>query len=275
MNDMESTVVVGLQAGNPEAFEELVRTSSGRLLATAYRILGSEDAAQDAVQEGLIAAWKAIASFEGESSLSTWLHRIVVNASLARLRSAKGRGEVSLSDETGTVASAFEGLAGAWTEPGPRLETKLAMRTAIQKALRLIPEEFRTVLVLRDVEELSSREVAERLGIPDATVRQRLHRARAAMAEILRPELCGGAELTCGGQLDLLLDYIDAALPAELQVPVHEHLESCETCGSLLEIYRTTVGIPRAVAEWTTFDDVPEAWISRTAALGNAGGEVG
>jgi predicted DNA-binding protein (UPF0251 family) len=132
------------------------------------------------------------------------------------------------------VSLAFEGLPKAWSEPVFSLEKRIAMRRSIQKALNLIPEDFRIVLILRDVEEWSSREVADRLGIPDAAVRQRLHRARTAMAELLRPELCEGPELTCGGQLDLLLDYIDRALPAELQTPVHEHIQGCEACTGLM-----------------------------------------
>ena len=267
MSADESSIVAGLRAGDTVVFEQLVRTASGRLLATAYRILGNEDDAQDAVQEGLISAWKGIAGFEGGASLSTWLHRIVVNAALSRLRSARGRGEVSLMTDGGAVEPAFEGRPAAWSDPGPKLEKRLAMRRAIQKAMGSIPEEFRTVLVLGDVEDLSSREVSERLGIPDATVRQRLHRARAAMAEILRPELCNGPELTCGGQFDLLLDYIDAALPSELQAPVHDHIENCETCNGLFQIYRTTVGIPKAVAELTTFEELPAFWLERTVAL--------
>ncbi len=229
MSTNEQSVVAGLRAGDPAVFEALVRTSSGRLFATAYRILGSEADAQDAVQEGLVAAWKSIATFEGESSLSTWLHRIVVNAALGRLRSAKVRGEVGLPDDDRSM------------DLDPRTESRFAIRTAIQKAMRLIPEEFRIVLVLRDVEDLSSREVSEKLGIPDATVRQRLHRARAAMAEILRPELCGGPELTCGGDFDLLMDYIDAELPPELETPVHDHVQGCETCNWLWQGYRGIV----------------------------------
>ncbi len=141
------------------------------------------------------------------------VHRIVVNACLAVLRTARAKTEVSIETGSRTIALAFEGLPSAWSEPGPSLEKRVAMRQALQRALSSIPEEFRTVLLLRDVEELSSREVSERLGIPDTAVRQRLHRARSAMAELLRPELCDGPERLCGGQLDLLMDYIDNALP--------------------------------------------------------------
>lgn len=241
-------------------FEEMVRTHSPRLLATAYRILGNEQDAQDTVQVALISAWKGIASFDGRSSLYTWLHRIVVNACLGFLRSSRSQRESSLEAE-GSIQ--FDGLPAAWSEPGPTLEKRLAMRRAIQRALSQIPEEFRTVLVLRDVEELSSREVAEMLGIPDATVRQRLHRARAAMAELLRPELCDGPDLTCGGRFDLLMDYIDQALPADLQEPVHNHIEGCAVCSPLLQTYRMTVGLPRAILELTAVESADRDWVAR------------
>lgn len=267
MTQLESSLLQGLRTGDTASFEDLVKTYSGRLLATAARILNSESDAQDVVQETLISAWKGIAGFEGTSSLYTWLHRITVNACLARLRTARVKSEVSIADENKSVGIAFEGLPTAWSEPGPGVEKQIVMRRALQKALTAIPEEFRTVLLLRDVEDLSSREVAERLGIPDTTVRQRLHRARALMAELLRPELCDGPELICGGQLDLLMDYIDNALPVDLQAPVHDHVEGCPACSSLRDTYRMTIGVPRAIAGLTNANEVPNDWIARTTEM--------
>jgi RNA polymerase sigma-70 factor (ECF subfamily) len=263
----ESVLVAGLQAGDGLAFETIVKTYSSRLVATAARMLGSESDAQDVVQETMVAAWKNAGQFEARSSLYTWLHRITVNGCLARLRSMRSKTEVSISSNAQPVSVAFEGLPTAWSEPGPDLHARLAMRRALQKALAQIPEEFRTVLLLRDVEELSSREVAERLGIPDATVRQRLHRARTAMAELLRPELCEGDEIVCGGDLDLLMDYIDRSLPAELQTPVHNHIEGCPGCTDLLHIYRETMGIPRAIAELTATNELSGDWVAQTLAM--------
>lgn len=263
---MNDSLLEHLRSGDSRAFEEVVRTYSARLLATASRILGRDRDAQDAVQESLISAWKSIGAFHGASGLYTWLHRITVNACLARLRAASAKSEVSISDSERPVNLAFEGLPMAWSEPGPSLEKRLIMRRSLQKALEMIPEELRTVLILRDVEELSSQEVADRLGVPDATVRQRLHRARSAMAELLRPELCDGRELTCGGRLNLLLDYIDSALPSDLYDPVHGHIQGCETCNSLLQTYRVTIGLPRAIARSTEVGDVNDEWLAATIA---------
>lgn len=266
MNQDESSLLQGLRSGDPASFEEVVRKHGGRLLAVAARILGSEDEAPDVVQEAFISAWRGIAAFEGSSRLSTWLHRIVVNACLARLRAAPVKSEVSLADEEQGVRLAFAGQPSAWFDPGVDLEKRVAMRHAIQRALRLIPEELRSVLLLRDVEGLTSREVADHLGLPDTTVRQRLHRARRAMAELLRPELCTADQLTCGGQLDLLLDYIDGLLSAEMQPQVQNHLDTCAMCASLLGTYRATIAIPRAIAELTAVEDVAGAWVTETVA---------
>jgi RNA polymerase sigma-70 factor (ECF subfamily) len=263
----DRSLVEGLIASKPEAFEKLVRDFSPRLLATANRVLRDSDEAQDAVQDALISVWKDIRQFQGTASLSTWAHRIVINACLTRMRSSRAQREVSIADEGSSFSVAFEGLPAAWSEPGPNLEKRVAMRRSIQRALDEIPEEFRIVLLLRDVEELSSRETAEKLGITDALVRQRLHRARTIMAEMLRPELCDGPELTCGGQLDLLLDYIDKLLPADLQQPVHDHIESCPTCTGLLNQYRTTIALPRAVLELTQVPGVEARFVAGTVDL--------
>jgi len=164
MSEDEAALVEGLRSGDESSFELLVKNYSGRLFSTAIRILGNEEDAKDAVQESIISAWRGMGEFEGLSSLYTWLHRIAVNASLVRLRTARVKSEVRLGDGERPVSLAFEGLPKAWSEPGPSLEKRIAMRRSIQKALNLIPEDFRIVLILRDVEEWSSREVADRLG---------------------------------------------------------------------------------------------------------------
>lgn len=263
MDDNEQALLHGLRTRQAGSFELLMRKYGPRLNATALRLLGSPSDAEDAVQDSFIAAWKGIDQFEGASSLYTWLHRIVVNQTLARMRTMQWKGEVS-GTASGEPLPALESIPAAWSDSGVSFEKRMAMRRAIQTALASIPEELRIVLLLRDVEEMSSKEVAERLRISDALVRQRLHRARTAMAELLRPELCQGPELTCGGQLDLLLDYIDRCLPAELQSPVHQHLETCEPCGALLRIYRLSVALPAAILNLTAIEDLPSDFVVRT-----------
>jgi len=266
-NDTEIELVKDLQRGNSSAFERTVSLFGPRLLASAARLLGSRDEAQDAVQETLLAVWKNVKQFQGASSLYTWVHRILINTCLARLRSPQVSKEIQFPDlekpDSGESGVRESPLDTVHEEKRPTLEKQIAMRRAIERALQQIPEEFRIVLLLRDVEELSSKEAAEHLGIPDALVRQRLHRARSVMAEILRPELCSGPELTCGGRLDLLIDFIDGLLPAELLQPVNLHVHSCGTCSRLLEGYRTTIGFPKALRELTTESHLPQQFVSR------------
>jgi hypothetical protein len=93
------------------------------------------------------------------------------------------------------------------------------------------------VLVLRDIEELPSKEVAAALGISDASLRQRLHRARQTIGERLRPELRGASAITCCGRLDLLFDHLDGLLAPELLAPVGAHVSGCATCTALASGY--------------------------------------
>jgi RNA polymerase sigma-70 factor (ECF subfamily) len=273
MTESDLTLVAGLKAGDQASFAMLVRSYSGRLIATATRILGSECDAQDAVQDGLVSAWQGIGEFRQRSGLYTWLHRITVNACLARMRTAQFRNERAISGDsdgidTDAISRAFEVLPSAWSASGPSLEKRMAMRRSLQRALDRIPEELRTVLILRDVEELSSQEVATNLGITDAAVRQRLHRARSAMAELLRPELCDGPALTCGGQVDLLLDYLDRSLTAHQRTAVKEHIASCDACETLLGTYRMTVALPRTILELGSPPEIREGWVDDTVLRG-------
>lgn len=217
-------------------FETFVRRFSPRLLATARRIMGNIEDAEDAVQESLLSAWRARVDFDGRSSLYTWLHRIVVNRCLQVLRS-RGIGALSataLGDDWGTKR-------GLWSLSTLTADQRLEIAESVERALTSLPPELKAILLLRDVEELSSKEVAVQLNITDAAVRQRLHRARTIMAEILRPELCAGRELTCGGRLDLLFDHIDRCLTQELSSQVDEHLMGCKTCAGLREEYRVAI----------------------------------
>lgn len=262
--EKEVDLVKALQREDSSAFATFVELLGPRLTASATRMLGSRDEAQDAVQETFLSVWKNIKKFEGASSLYSWVYRILINSCLARLRTARAGKETrfsALEDESkGEEAILKSAVQG---QKGPGLEKQIAMRRAIERALQQIPEEFRAVLLLRDVEELSSKEAAELLGIPDSLVRQRLHRARTVMAEILRPELCSGPELTCGGQLNLLMDFIDGLLPAEMSEPVNSHIASCEACSSLLSTYRITIGFPKALRELTIESRLPAEFVGR------------
>lgn len=188
----EAALVAGLRAGDDGAYEELVRAYGGRLVQVARRYVGDEEA-RDAVQEALLAAFKAIDRFDGKSKISTWLHRIVVNTCLMRLRRQKSRPEQSIEP----LLPAFL-EDGHRAEPGPDWESPEAIlrrtetRELVREAIDRLPKNYRTVLLLRDIEGLSGAEVGEMLGITTGAVKVRLHRARQALREILDPHLRKG-----------------------------------------------------------------------------------
>jgi RNA polymerase sigma-70 factor (ECF subfamily) len=189
----ETALVEGVRRGDPEAFETLVRAYGGRLTAVARRILQDEDQAREAVQDAFVSAFRSREQFQGNSTLATWLHRIVVNAALQRIRSARRRQEEPIEDllprflPDGHHVDHFT----AWTEPPDeqlfRQETAERVRAAIDR----LPEAYRTILLLRDIEELSGQETAELLHITPNAVKIRLHRARMALRTLIAPHFEG------------------------------------------------------------------------------------
>jgi RNA polymerase sigma-70 factor (ECF subfamily) len=185
----EAALVAALRAGDAAAFETVVRTYGGRLLVVARQVVGSEEDAQDALQDGLITAFRAIDRFEGKSKLSTWLHRVVVNAALMRLRSKRRKREQSIDELLPTFQE-----DGHQSRPTPewnqsalagiqRKEAQAAVRACIDQ----LPDDYRTVVLLRDIQELDTAEVAGLLGITEGNVKVRLHRARQALKTLLEP----------------------------------------------------------------------------------------
>jgi len=191
----EQALLERLRAGEAAAFEQLVRDHGGRMLAVVRRFLGSEEDAQDAVQEAFLSAFKALDRFEGQSRLGTWLHRIAVNAALMKLRSRKSRpNEQSADDllpkflEDGHQAAP----ASEWRNGGLAALEKAETRDLVRRSIDELPESYRIVLLLRDIEEKDTEETAQLLGMTPNAVKTRLHRARQALRALLDPHLRGG-----------------------------------------------------------------------------------
>jgi RNA polymerase sigma-70 factor, ECF subfamily len=177
-------------AKDPAAFEQIMRQNNRRLFRTARAILGDDAEAQDAVQSTYLRAFTALATFEGASSLSTWLTRIAVNESIGRLR--KNRRLVSFdglaTDEAAENMrhSAMMTQLGGDPRQGPADEAEREeIRALIERAVDALPAGFRAVFMLRAIEELSVEETARCLGIPEATVKTRFHRARERLRDYL------------------------------------------------------------------------------------------
>jgi RNA polymerase sigma-70 factor (ECF subfamily) len=157
--------------GDPDAFNELVRRHRQRMWAVALRTLGEPEEAADAVQDACLSAFRAAGSFRGDSKVTTWLHRIVVNACLDRLRRRAARPTVPLPEQL--PADPRDLLA--------ERETGLE----VQQALAQLPDEQRVALVLVDLQGLSIEEAASVLGVPGGTVKSRCFRGRARLAVML------------------------------------------------------------------------------------------
>ena len=156
-------------AGDPHAFGQLVRRHQDRLWAVALRTLGDREEAADALQDALISAYRSADRFRGESAVTTWLHRIVVNACLDRIRRRAARPTVPLVETTPVPVPVVDS------------DTVLDVRAALQR----LPADQRAALVLVEVQGYSVAEAAAILGIPDGTVKSRCARGRARLAVLL------------------------------------------------------------------------------------------
>jgi RNA polymerase sigma-70 factor (ECF subfamily) len=183
----ESALIARLRTGENAAFETLVRSYGPRMLAVAKRILRSESDASDAVQDAFVSAFKALAGFDGRSQLGTWLHRITVNAALMKLRKANRRGERSIEEFLPTFKDDghMSTPAQRWDDVESIEQTRRDTRRMVRDAIDELPEQYRTVLLLRDIEGLDTDSAGEALGLSVAAVKTRLHRARQALRELL------------------------------------------------------------------------------------------
>jgi RNA polymerase sigma-70 factor (ECF subfamily) len=194
-------LVARLKAGDDDAFAEVVRTQGGRMLAVARRFMKDDEAARDVVQDAFLSAFRGIQRFDGHAQLSTWLHRIVVNAALMRLRARQRRPEQSIEpllpvfQEDGHHVEPVV----SWAEGGDRQLERHETRLLVRAAIADLPESHRVVLMMRDIEDLSTRDAADLLGISENAVKLRLHRARQALATLIKARLTP-AHLTMGAR---------------------------------------------------------------------------
>jgi RNA polymerase sigma-70 factor, ECF subfamily len=177
-------------AGDPDAFAALFRRHRDRLWAVAVRTMGNPHDAADGLQDGLVAAYRRAGSYRGEAAVTTWLHRVVVNACLDRLRAAKVRRADPLPDdldEHGDRGSAYTSTAPA-ADPEQAAITD-DRRSALLTALASLPPEQRAALVLVDMEGYPVAEAAQILGCAEGTVKSRCARGRERLARLLRDRL--------------------------------------------------------------------------------------
>jgi RNA polymerase sigma-70 factor (ECF subfamily) len=204
-------------AGDRDAFELLMRRYNQTLYRTARSILKDDAEAEDAVQDAYMLAYRAIGAFRGDAKLSTWLIRIVVNEAIARSRKRSRRAEIiQLSGEPEADANGGEeNMDEATPEQPEHAAVRAQTRRLLETKIDALPEVFRTVFVLRALEELTVDETAASLGIPAATVRTRFFRAKGLLREALAREIdfaYGDAFAFAGSRCDRIVAGVLARL---------------------------------------------------------------
>jgi RNA polymerase sigma-70 factor, ECF subfamily len=198
--ETEAAFVARLIARDESAFNELVLTYERRVFALVFRMLGRRDEAEDLSQEVFVQVFKAIDQFRGESKLSTWIYRIAVNLCKNRTkylsrRHAGRQEDVDAIAERATFAAAKGVSVGDVSRPDELVEG-MQLEVVVKRAIAEMDPDFRAVLVLRDVEDLSYEEIAAITGLPDGTVKSRIHRGRAQLRALVEKAM--GEKLRTG-----------------------------------------------------------------------------
>jgi len=214
----EAELVSRAAGGDEAAFEAIMRRHNRLLFRTARSILKSDPEAEDALQEAYLRAWRALGGFRSDARLSTWLVRIVANEALGRLRQKVAQ----VIPLDAAMNSTDPEIQASLTDAPDHRPENLAMRAQTRKLLEaridLLPEAFRTVFVLRAVEEMSVEEVSQALDIPEATVRTRFFRARGMLREGLANQIdvaMADAFAFDGARCDRLVAAVLAGIKAE------------------------------------------------------------
>lgn len=191
--DDEAALLAGLRRHDPDACTCLVKRYAPLVYARALRLTGDHDEAEGVLQTTFVKACDALATFDGASSLSTWIYRIATNEGLMLLRRRKP--QVALDDLAETLQpDDVPQQRQAWAPDPLRAALDGELHTAIEQAIAALPEPLRVVVLLRDIEQLSTEETAERLGLTAGAVKVRLHRARLRLREALSGYLTAPTE---------------------------------------------------------------------------------
>lgn len=180
----EQELVAAARRGDQNAFGQLVADNQAMVYSLAYRMTGHADDAEDLAQEAFLNAWRGLDKFRGQSSFSTWLYRLTSNVCVDFLRKKKRRGELSMTlEEDGEEERQADITDERWSpqEEVERQET----REAVRQGLAALSPDHREVLLLRELEGLSYREIGQRLGLEEGTVKSRIARGRLALRDYL------------------------------------------------------------------------------------------
>jgi RNA polymerase sigma-70 factor (ECF subfamily) len=185
----EAQVIVSILGGEADLFHDLIRPYERTVYIMVLSLLRNEADAEDAAQETFLKAFRNLNKFRAESKFSTWLISIALNEARRRLRARKSHGTVTLDAGPGEKGHVSPALLQDWREVPSEILERQEVRRILQQAVMTLPEIYREIFLLRDVEELSVRESATTLGISEGAVKIRLHRARMMLQETLAPKL--------------------------------------------------------------------------------------
>ncbi len=271
----DSEILARLKAGDMSACTACVNAHSDSLYRLAYRLLRDEAAAEDVVQETFLNAFKGLDKFDGRSKLSTWLFRIAYNNALMRLRSHKPAAPLESEEEEPSSVS----VVVPWHETPEEVLSRQEMKEVLDKAIGSLPPALRAVFELRDIQEHSTAETAEILGLTEAAVKVRLHRARLLLREKLSgyfgtTEAAEQETLTCEEVTQYISDYIDNELDEPLAEAARQHIATCKHCHILLDTTEDTIslyreGSPRVIPDASRtrlFQEIQESFAARARA---------
>ncbi|HEX3438400.1 MAG TPA: sigma-70 family RNA polymerase sigma factor [Pseudacidobacterium sp.] len=185
----EAALIAAILNGEREKFHDLIRPYERQIYLTALALLKNETEAEDVAQEAILRAYRRLASFRGEAKFGTWLTAITLNEARTRLREEKRAALDFLDDKNSDEGNYTPAALTDWREVPLESLERQEVRAMIQHAIAELPDTFRQVVVLRDMEEMSVQETAEALGISIALVKVRLHRARLLLQKSLAPQL--------------------------------------------------------------------------------------
>jgi RNA polymerase sigma-70 factor (ECF subfamily) len=189
VSDLEKLLIKKSQSGDVESFELLISSYDKRAYNIAYRVMGNEEDAKDMAQEAMLRVFRSLKDFKGQSSFSTWLYRIVTNVCLDELRRRKNDKYVSLDSTIQTDSGEMHMELCSDRETPESVYEQVEQREVIKNAIRELNEEYRSVIVLRDIQGFSYEEISNILDCSLGTVKSRINRARTMLRDKLKSSM--------------------------------------------------------------------------------------
>ena len=194
MGSREASLIKQSKAGDVESFEQLIDSHQKRIFNIAYRMLGNLEDANDVTQEALVKAYCGIKNFKGESSFSTWLYIIVNNACIDFIRKNRKTNIIYLDREYENEEGSYKVQLGNDEDTPEQLFEKKEVQRLVHESIKELGHDHRKIIILRDIEHFSYKEIAQILGCPEGTVKSRISRARDGLKTIIREKLEDGKE---------------------------------------------------------------------------------